>query len=265
MLVVVLQLRLSERGLVRDRPVDRLERAIDEPLLDEIGKHFQDRLLIVARHGEIGMLVIRQRQQPLHLCGLQLVIFLRVLGALAPNSHAARVLVELVELLYLAGREELGHHHVLDGKPVAIPAGHVGAVLAAHQPGAHNEVLEHLVEQMTSVQQPVGIGRAVVKHERLGVGPLSQRRVIQLHLLPPLLRMRLVLRQPRPHGKVGLGQVQRLLVVGLGCFSHRDSESAADTANRSLAPSSSLLLRFPQASGLKPSYGIGPAESEAEG
>lgn len=66
----------------------------------------------------------------------------------------------------------------------------------------------------------IGIGRAVMQHEELmalllGVFPQAGE---DIHLLPALEDFRFLLRQAGFHGKVGLGQEQRLAIVAYRIF-----------------------------------------------
>ncbi len=54
-----------------------------------------------------------------------------------------------------------------DGQPVAIPAWDIVGVEAHHLLGAHDDVLEDLIQGVADVEVAVGVGRAVVEDELL--------------------------------------------------------------------------------------------------
>ncbi len=213
--VVVLEFRLGQRGLVGDRPVHRLEGAEDQVTLEERGQHLQRRAFEGRRHRHVRIVVVRQRQQSLHLPRLQLDVLLRVFLAFAPDRGAAGPLVEGLELLDLAALHEFGHHLVLDGQPVAVPARRVWHVEAQHAPGADHEVLEALVHQVPEVDGSVRVRGAVVEDELGRLPPGLPQPSVDLGLPPSLHRGRLVLHQVRLHGEGGLGQVQGRPVAAL--------------------------------------------------
>ena len=66
---------------------------------------------------------------------------------------------------------------------------------------------------MAHVQCPVGERGAVVEGVQGLALILLQQRVVQIQRLPPLEHIRLPRRQPRPHGKARLGQIDGLVVV----------------------------------------------------
>ena len=66
---------------------------------------------------------------------------------------------------------------------------------------------------MAHVQRAVGERRAVVKVEEGLALVLFEQLVVHVLLLPPGQHLRLPLGQARPHGEVGLGQIDGLVVV----------------------------------------------------
>ncbi len=50
---------------------------------------------------------------------------------------------------------------------MAVPAGHIGRVLAQQRLAADHGILQHLVERVADVDVAICIGRAIVKHELL--------------------------------------------------------------------------------------------------
>ena len=104
-------------------------------------------------------------------------------------------------------------HLVLDGQAVAIPARHVGAVVARHLAGLDDDILENLVEGVSQVNVAVGIGGPVVQH-KLGA-PLALRPdpAVQVDLGPAFQKQRLPPGQIGFHGKIGAGQVEGLFII----------------------------------------------------
>ncbi len=126
--------------------------------------------------------------------------FLRVLAALLADRQ--RVHVEL-----LAAQQIV--HLDLDGQPVTVPARHIGGVVATHAAALDDEILQRLVQRRAQMQGAIGIGRAVMHYvDGLSLVRLANAVVNPL-VLPASEHLRLVLRQIRLHGEVGLGQVQR--------------------------------------------------------
>ncbi len=104
---------------------------------------------------EYGLLPTAEDADSLELLALQVEILLRVLAALL--AHRQRVHVEL-----LAAQQVV--HLDLDGQSVAVPAGHVGRVEAAHAARLDDEVLQRLVQRSAQMDGTVGVGWAVVHH-----------------------------------------------------------------------------------------------------
>ena len=101
----------------------------------------------------------------------------------------------------------------LNGHAVVIPAGDIGGVIAPHGIAAVDEVLQGLVQGVAHVQGAVGEGRAVVEGEQGLALVLLQQLVVKVQLFPVAQHLRLPLGQARPHGKAGLGHIQRLFVL----------------------------------------------------
>ena len=202
--VVVFQLGLGQRGLVVDAPVNGFEVAVDHALLNQLGEDVQHAGLVLGQHGEVRVVVVGHRQQALHL-GL--------LGFDELAGVALALLADLQRVELFGFLAQVLHDLVFDGQAVAVPAGGVGAVVAGHGLAAHDQVFEHLVEQVAQVDVAVGIGRAVVEDVRaLGV-ILRAQGVVDPELGPALVAGRLVLHQVGLHGEGGLGQVEGLFVV----------------------------------------------------
>ena len=94
-----------------------------------------------------------------------------------------------------------------DGQAVAIPAGDIARVKARHLLGAHDHILEDLVQRMANVQMPVRIGGAIMQGEGLArsIAGLFAQAVVNPDLFPAGKPARLALGQARAHRKFGLG------------------------------------------------------------
>ena len=106
------------------------------------------------------------------------------------------------------------HHLELDGQPVAVPAGHVRHVFAAHVLELQDDVLERLVQRRADVHIPIGKRRPVMQHKRFFRLSMARAKLaVNILLIPPAQPLRFTLHQPGFHGKPGLRQVERVLVI----------------------------------------------------
>ena len=160
-------------------------------------------VLMVKR--EVRVVPVAQDAQALEALALQVDVLDGELVAQLADLRDAR----LVELL----RAELLLDLVLDGLAVAVPTGDVGGLIALHRLVAVDHVLGDLVHRVAQVDGTVGIRRTVVQHELLVALVLLEHELVDVVLLPALQALRLALRQGRPHGELGLGQVHGLLVL----------------------------------------------------
>ena len=115
----------------------------------------------------------------------------------------------LVELL----GAELLLDLMLDRLAVAVPTGDIGNLIALHHPVAVDHVLGDLVHGVADVDRAVGVRRTVVQHELLVTLVLLQNLLVDLVVLPVLESLGLGLGKTGTHGKTGLGQIHRLLVL----------------------------------------------------
>ena len=203
--VLVLHLRLRQRGAAVQAPVDRLLPLVHHLLLDEPAEGAHDRRLVVRGHRPVRPVPGSQHAEALEVGRLPLDELLGVAAARAPEVGHAHVALLPAELLV---------HLELDGQPVAVPARHVGRVEAGHGPRPHDDVLQHLVEHVPDVDLPVGVGRAVVQHElRRPRAAFADARV-QPHLVPARDRRRLRRLEVGAHREPRPGQVEGVLPVG---------------------------------------------------
>ncbi|MCY1311763.1 hypothetical protein D9M70_621110 [compost metagenome] len=103
---------------------------------------------------------------------------------------------------------------VLDRQAMAVPARHVGGVVAGQGFRADDDVLENLVDRVTDVDAAVGIGRAVVQDELRTPGADLPELLVQADAVPLLQGLRLALRQAGFHREGGVRKIQRGFVVG---------------------------------------------------
>ena len=115
-------------------------------------------------------------------------------------------LVDRHAVLGLVFRAVLLLDNPFDRQAVAVPARHIGRVLAEHLLRPVDDVLQDLVESGAEVNVAIGIGRAVVKDELLATPRGFAQPAIKIHLLPAREDHRLALRQIPAHREIGLGQ-----------------------------------------------------------
>ena len=82
--------------------------------------------------------------------------------------------------------------------------------------GAHDHVLEDLVERRAEMDVAVRIGRPVVQDEGLAALGCLPQALVEAHRLPALQEKRLALGQAGAHREVCLRQVERLGIVARG-------------------------------------------------
>ena len=202
----------GQRGLFDDRPHDGLGAAIERAVHQEFLELAHDHRFGVIGHGEVGIIPIALHAETLEFLALHIHPLLSELAAFAAEferRHLVLVLALLAVLLL---------DLPFDGKAVAVPAGHVGGVLAHHLLRADDDVLQRLVEGMADMDVAIGVGRAVVKGEGLAALGFFPQALVEVHLLPAGEPFRLALGQARLHGEVGLGQEERLAIVAAGFF-----------------------------------------------
>ncbi len=212
---LIFDLRFGKRGAFHHRPHHRLGAAIEQPVHGEFHQLGGDRGFGVEAHGGVGMLPIAHHPEPLEFLALHVEPVLGERPALgAEGDH--RLGVGQVGLRVALSAIILLLHLPLDGKAVTVPARHVVGVLAHHLLRAHNHVLQDLVQTGADMNVAVGVRRPVMQHEGLAPPRLFAQLVVETETLPTLEKLRLALGQAGLHGKVGLGQEQRLAPVASG-------------------------------------------------
>ena len=206
-IVLILDLRLGEGGLVVGAPVHGLEALVDVAVLIHLAEHAHLVGLKALVHGLVGVLPVAHDAHALEAGHLAVDVFLRIVVARAAEIGDAHGLV--VELLLL-------DDGALDGHAVVVPAGDVGRVVAAHGVGADDEVLERLVERVAHVDVTVGERRAVVQAEARLAVVLFEHFVVQVHVVPALEHLGLPLGKAGTHGEVCFRQIDRGVEIVLG-------------------------------------------------
>ena len=206
-IVLILDLRLGEGGLVVGAPVHGLEALIDVAVLIHLAEHAHLVGLEALVHGLVGVLPVAHDAHALEAGHLAVDIFLRIVMARAAEVGDAHGLV--IEFLLL-------DDGALDGHAVVVPAGDVGRVVAAHGVGADDEVLERLVERVAHVDVAVGERRAVVQAEARLAVVLLEHFVVQVHVVPALEHRGLPLGKAGAHREVCFRQIDRGVEIVLG-------------------------------------------------
>ena len=131
--------------------MDGFEVAVDDFVGDHVGEDFEDSLLVVGGHGEVGVFIVCGGEEALHLFALEFDEFFCRFFALSTDSHSSGIIIEGVEFFHFSFLQEFGHDFVFDGEAVAIPAGHEGDLVTHHVSGADDEVLEDFIEEVSEV------------------------------------------------------------------------------------------------------------------
>ena len=204
-LVGVLDLGLSKCGMAVLAPVDGLVTAIDHALVEHGLEDLDVGGVMLVIERQIGVVPIAEHAQATEAGLLQLdVLDSELVAKLADLSRGG-----LVELL----GAELLLDLMLDRLAMAVPTGDIGNLIALHHPVTVDHVLGDLVHGVADVDRAVGVRRAVVQHELLVTLVLLQNLLVDLVVLPVLESLGLGLGKTGTHGKTGLGQIHRLLVL----------------------------------------------------
>ena len=204
-LVRVLDLGLGQRGVAVLAPVNRLVATIDHALIEHGLKDLDVGSVMLVIERQVGVVPVAEHAQTTEAGLLQLdVLDGELIAELTDLSRGG-----LVELL----GAELLLDLVLNRLAMAVPTGDIGNLVALHHPVAVDHVLGDLVHGVADVDRTVGVRRAIVQHELLVTLVLLQNLLVDLVVLPVLESLRLGLGKTGTHGKTGLGQIHRLLVL----------------------------------------------------
>ncbi len=157
-MLLVLDLRLGQRGAVGDAPVDGPLLSIEQILRGDLAELANLLRLVVEAQRLVRMVPLAEHAHALELGALHVDELERVLAALLEELvFRERALVDLLLAQPLLDV-------LLDGQTVAVPPGHVVGEVAARVLVLDDDVLEHLVERVAGVQVAVRVRRAVVQH-----------------------------------------------------------------------------------------------------
>ena len=203
-LVLVFDLGLGQRRAAVEAPVHRLGAAHQVPVGDDLGQRADLVGLEVEAQRLVRVVPVADHAQALEIGALQVDLLLGVLAALLAELLGIELGTDLAPLLL---------DRDLDRQAVAVPARHVGRVVAVQVARLDDDVLEDLVDRMAQVDLAVGVRRAVVQHEqRPPLGVLAKLRVDAL-LFPARQDARLALGQVAAHREFRCRQVEGSFVV----------------------------------------------------
>ncbi len=202
--LLILDLGLRQGGFVVGAPVHGFEALVDIALLVHLAEDLHLLGLEAGVHGEIGVIPVAHNANPLkrlpldvHIVGGEVVAG----GAEFRDTHGL-----VVQLIFLDDGGFNGH-------TVVVPAGNIGGVVATHGVGAGDDILDGLVHGGSHMNGPVGERGAVVEVEKGLALVLLEKLVVDVFRLPALQHLRLPLGQARPHGEVGLREIDGFVVV----------------------------------------------------
>ena len=214
-MVVILDLGLGQGGLLHRRPHHGLGPLIERAVHHQLHELGRDDGLGVVIHRQIGPIPGPGHAQALELLALDVDPFIRKAAAfLAELDHVDRVLVAAFLAVFLLDLP-------FDRQAVTVPARHIARIETHHLVRPHDDVLDGLVQRVADMQMPVGIGRAVMQHERLAPRRGRPQAVIDADARPPLQPFGFARGQARTHRKLGLGQKDGIAVIGLRGVGHR--------------------------------------------
>ena len=206
--VVILHLRLGQRGFLDRRPHDGLGALIQAAVHQELHELVSDHRLGMIVHCEIRLFPLAGDAQALELITLHVdPAFGEFAAFLTEGHHIDVVLVQTLGAVLLFDLP-------FDRQAVAIPPRHIARITAHHLLTAHHHILKDFVQRVADVQMAVGIGRAIMQRKVLASGLFAQP-VIDADLFPTGQPTRLTLRQAPAHGKLGLRQKHSVTVVNV--------------------------------------------------
>ena len=152
-------------------------------------------------HGRVGAIPVADNAHALKLGALYVDPFVGEFAAfLAEFNDWDLILVFLLlAVLFL--------DLPFDGQTVAIPPRHVISVLSEHLLAAVDDVLENLIECVTDVQMPVGVGWSVMEDELLAALRRFADPAVEVRFLPAGEDFWLAFRKAGLHGKIRARQV----------------------------------------------------------
>src|SRR5882724_7352248 len=198
--VSILNLSLRQSGLGTGTPIDRFLTLVDQTLFDDISEHLQDHRLVCWIEGQIWIFPVAENAQSPKLIPLNLNILSSVL--LRPLAHFER-----------RKSPRFLDHFEFDWQTVAVPTGHERCPEAQHRATLHDQIFEDLIQGRAHMNVTVGKWRTIVEHEKWCVLSYFLNLAVETCVLPFSQNFRLPRNEVGLHRKIGLGQVQCLLVV----------------------------------------------------
>ena len=195
--VVVFDLGFGQRGLLDDRPQDRL-RALVQPAIDkEFADLAHDLRLGVEAHRQIRVVPVADDAEPLELLLLYLDPARREIAAfLAELRQRHAVLRLLLGAVFFLDDP-------LDRQAVAVPARHIRRVLAGHLLRPVDDILQDLVQRVPEMEVAVRIRRPVMQHEFFPAARGLAQLFVKAHIAPARDQLRFERRQPAAHREIG--------------------------------------------------------------
>ena len=215
--VLIFDFGFGQRGLFDRRPHDGLGAAVQLAAFGEFQQLADDRRLGVVIHREIGVGPVAHHAKALELVALHTHPFVGIGAAFGAELRDRHLI-----LILLLGAIRL-FDLPFDRQAVAVPAGHIGGILAHQRLAADDDVLQHLVHRMAHVDVAVGIGRAVVKNEQIPALTLFAQAIVHADPRPALQDRGLLRGEARLHRKVGLRQEDGVAPIfgSVGRVAHR--------------------------------------------
>ena len=213
-LVVILDLRLSQRSLFHRGPHHRLGALVQSPIHQELLELRRNNCFGVEIHRKIRIRPVACDAETLELIALdihpafgKLATFLTEINDINIVFAFALLAILLFDLPF-------------DRQTVAIPTGNITRVKTHHLMAAHDHILDRFVKRVTDVQMAVRVRRTIMQRKRRAAF-FGAQLVIYANLFPTLEPLRLTLGQTCAHWEIGLRQVQRGFVVNccIGCVS----------------------------------------------
>ncbi len=209
-MILILDLGLGERGAIVHAPVHRLETFIYVAAIQKIDERARDHRFVLRAHGEIRVLPLAENAEADEIGALQVDVLFGVLAALGADLRGGHLRFARAQFVV-----DLD----LDGKPMTIPAGDVGRIVALHRFELDDEILEDFVERVAQMDVAVGVGRPVMQHVHGAAGASGANLRVKVLGVPAKQRLWLGLSQIRLHREIGLGKIDSFLYVH-ACGTH---------------------------------------------
>ena len=202
--VLVFNFGFCQCGLTNHTPVNRLEPTHQVTLGHDLAQRPHNTRFNFRVHGQVGLVPLAHHAQADEVGFLAFDLLGGVIAAGLAEGFVIHLHTGFADFLL---------HLVFDGQAVAIPAGHIGCVIAHETAGFHDHVFQDLVDRMPDVNAAVGVGRAIVQDELFPAFALFAQVAVYVQVLPSLEHVRLAIGQVTAHGKRSFRQIQGMLVV----------------------------------------------------